>query len=142
MINLNESILIQIVNFLVLVWLLNMVVFRPIRRILAERKDKVKSMEAAIDKSAGEVASKQSTYAESIKEARLEGVKKKDAQIQVATDEEKQIVEQINQKAAANLAEIRERVSKEAETARASLLNQVDEFAREIGQKILGRAVS
>jgi F-type H+-transporting ATPase subunit b len=142
MINLNESILIQIVNFLVLVWLLNMVVFRPIRRILAERKDKVKSMEAAIDKSVGEVASKQSTYAESIKEARLEGVKKKDAQIQVATDEEKQIVEQINQKAAANLAEIRERVSKEAETARASLLNQVDEFAREIGQKILGRAVS
>jgi F-type H+-transporting ATPase subunit b len=141
MINLNESILIQIVNFLVLVFLLNMVLYKPIRRMLAERKEKFRGMEAAIDKSVGEVSAKESTYSEGIKEARLLGVKQKEACIQAATDEEKQIIQKINDKAAANLAEIRVRVSKEAETARATLLKQVDEFAKEIGQKILGRAV-
>lgn len=141
MINLNESLLIQIVNFLVLIWLLNMVLYKPIRRILAERREKIDGMEQNIDQAVDQVAEKESTYAEGIKEARLAGVKEKDTLIQQATDEEKQIVQQINDKAAANLAEIRERVSKEAETARNVLLKQVDGFASEIGQKILGRAV-
>lgn len=141
MINLNASIVIQIINFLVLVWLMNMVVYKPIRRILAERREKIGDLEQNIEKSVDEVASKERFYAEGIKEARLHGVKEKDAQIQEATGEEKQIIQQINEKAAANLAEIRERVSKETETARETLLKQVDGFASDIGQKILGRAV-
>lgn len=141
MINLNESIIFQIVNFLVLIWLLNMVLYKPIRRILAERREKIGDLEQNIEKAADEVASKESFYAEGVKEARLEAVKEKDALVQEATEEEKQIIQQINEKAAANLAEIRERVSSETETAREALLKQVDGFASDIGQKILGRAV-
>ncbi|MFZ7125304.1 MAG: ATP synthase F0 subunit B [Desulfobacterales bacterium] len=141
MINLNESVLIQIVNFLVLIWLLNMVLYKPIRRILAERREKISGLEQNIDKAMGDVETKEKTYSEGIREARLNGVKEKEALIQEATSEEKQIIQQINEKAAANLAEVRERVAKEAETARGILLKQVDGFASEIGQKILGRAV-
>jgi F-type H+-transporting ATPase subunit b len=141
MINVNESILIQIVNFLVLIWLLNMVLYRPIRRILAERKEKFAGMEEGIERAVDDVAAKENTYADGIKEARLQGAKEKDALIQEATTEEKQIIQQINEKAAENLAEIRQRVSNEAEAARDVLLKNVDEFASDIGQKILGRAV-
>jgi F-type H+-transporting ATPase subunit b len=141
MINVNESILIQIVNFLVLIWLLNMVLYRPIRRILAERKEKFAGMEEGIERAVDDVAAKENTYADGIKEARLQGAKEKDALIQEATTEEKQIIQQINEKAAENLAEIRQRVSNEAQAARDSLLKNVDEFASDIGQKILGRAV-
>lgn len=141
MINVNASIVIQIINFLVLIWLMNMVLYKPIRRILADRRKKIGDLEQNIEKSVDEVASKESFYAEGIKEARLEAAKEKDALVQEATDEEKQIIQQINEKAAANLAEIRERVSNETETARTALLKQVDGFASDIGQKILGRAV-
>ena len=37
MINIDGSLFIQIANFLVLIWILNIVVYRPIRKILIER---------------------------------------------------------------------------------------------------------
>ena len=64
----------------------------------------------------------------------------KDALMQTATDEEKMIIEKINQKAQADLAEVREKVAKDAESVRASLQEELDDIAIAISHKILGRA--
>ena len=56
-------------------------------------------------------------------------------------EEEKQIIADVNTKAQAELAEIRKKIVKDAETASASLQEKVDEFANDICQKILGRKV-
>jgi F-type H+-transporting ATPase subunit b len=58
-----------------------------------------------------------------------------------AAEEEKEIIEQINKKAQANLAEVREKVAKDAQNVRASLYKEIDTFANAISEKILGRAV-
>jgi F-type H+-transporting ATPase subunit b len=50
-------------------------------------------------------------------------------------------VEQINQKAQANLAEVRDKIEKDAQNVRASLNKEIDTFANAISEKILGRAV-
>ena len=48
---------------------------------------------------------------------------------------------EINAKAQASLAEIREKIAKDSAAVQASLEKQIDDFAKAIGQKILGRAV-
>ena len=50
-------------------------------------------------------------------------------------------IEEINQKAQENLAEVRVKIAKDTEVVRISLQQEVDEFANAIGKKILGRTV-
>ena len=63
------------------------------------------------------------------------------ALLQQAADEEKSIIADINRKAQAGLTQVREQIKKDAEVARKSLQSEIDDFANQISQKILGRAV-
>jgi F0F1-type ATP synthase membrane subunit b/b' len=47
----------------------------------------------------------------------------------------------VNAKAQAELGDIRKKISREAQTAKAALQTKVDEFASDICRKILGRTV-
>jgi F-type H+-transporting ATPase subunit b len=135
------SIIIQIVNFLFAIWVLNVLLYKPIRKILTQRKEKVSGLELAIETSNNDVREKDDAFAAGIKEARTRGFKEKDALLQQAADEEKSILDDINRKAQAELTEIRDQIKKDAEVARESLQAQIGDFANQISQKILGRAV-
>ena len=65
----------------------------------------------------------------------------KEALIQAAADEEKKIIADINSRALANLAEVREKMAKDVKTVRESLEKEIDSFAGAISEKILGRAI-
>lgn len=142
MIKVDGSLFIQIVNFLFLIWIMNVVLYKPIRNVLIRRKEKMGGLEQNIASAVNDAKEKEESFANGIKEARSRGMKKKDALIQEATQEEKRIVEEINKKAQANMTEIREKISKEAEGVQASLQKEIDSFAQAIGEKILGRAIS
>ena len=135
------SIIIQIINFLFAIWVLNVLLYKPIRKILTQRKEKVSGLELAIETSNNDVREKDDAFAAGIKEARTKGFKEKDALLQQAADEEKSILDDINRKAQAELTEIRNQIKKDAEVARESLQAQIGDFANQISQKILGRAV-
>jgi len=141
MISVDSSLFIQIGNFLLLIWVLNLILYRPIRRILLERKEKVAGLEKSIDAFSKDAAEKDSRYQEGIRSARSLGMKEKETLVYSAEAEEKAIIARISEKAQADLAKMKETVAKEAEAVRKELLLQVDTFANEIGKKILGRAV-
>jgi F-type H+-transporting ATPase subunit b len=135
------SVLIQIANFVFTIWVLNLLLYKPIRKILKQRKEKVDGLELSIETSAEDAREKDEAFVAGVKEARSRGVGKKNALVQEAADEEKSIIADINQKAQAELLEIRGKIKKEAEIARDSLQKEVDSFADQISEKILGRAV-
>lgn len=137
----DASVFIQIVNFLVLIWILNLILYRPIRKILIERKQKVDGIENAIDSIRKDREDRDKAYSDGIKEARKKGLEEKNELIKTAAEEEKRIIEKINQKALADLQEVKEKVKKDTEQVRGSLLKEIDVFANEIGNKILGRAI-
>lgn len=132
---------IQIANFLFLIWVLNLILYRPIRKVLLQRKDKITGLEQSIRAASDDVLDKEAAYASGIKEARAKGMQAKEELLSAAADEERQIIEKINEKAQAELARVREKVAREADDARASLMQEIDGFAAAIGQKILGRAI-
>ena len=135
------SLLIQIVNFLFLVFALNIILFKPVRTIIAERKTKVSALEQSIEGAEQDALDKDAAYQSGIKDARLKGLKAKDILVQEAKDEERRIIEEINAKAQAELVEVRGKIASEARSVSASLEAELDTFADAIGQKILGRAL-
>jgi F-type H+-transporting ATPase subunit b len=135
------SIIIQIVNFLFTIWVLNVLLYKPIRKILSQRKEKVDGLELRIETSNNDVREKDEAFAAGIKNARTKGFQEKNTLLQQAADEEKSIIADINRKAQAELKQIREQIKNDAEVARESLQSEIDGFANQISQKILGRAV-
>ena len=136
------SVGIQIVNFLFLIFALNLLLFRPIRKILQERREKVKGMESAIDTAGKSVQEKNAAFDKALRDARAKGLKEKEALVKQAEEEERRQIESINSKAQAELEELRRKISTDAERVRQVLQPQIGAFANEITQKILGRAVS
>ena len=136
------SFLIQIANFILLIIILNLVLYKPIRNVLVQRKEKVQGLEQSIQSSHQDVQEKEGAWNHGIREARSKGLTQKDALIQEALDQEKKIVDEINQKAQADLAKVRGKIEEDIEGVRAALIKEVDGFAGAISQKILGRAVS
>ena len=134
------STFIQLINFLVLLWILNLVFFKPIRKVLIQRKEKITGLEDGVEKLAKEVVEKDNAFENGLKEARVKGLKEKETFIEEASGEEKEIIEKINKKAQAKLAEIKKQVAEETEKARVELEKDIENYARGIGEKILGRA--
>lgn len=141
MVNLDGSILLQIANFVLLVWILNMVLYKPIRKILKERADKVAGSQSQIDGALQQVQAKEDAYAEGLRQARVSGQKEKEALMQTAAEEEKAIIDAINESAQLELKAAKEKIAQEMGAVKLSLEVEIDAFADAIGKKILGRAV-
>jgi F-type H+-transporting ATPase subunit b len=134
------SLLYQMINFLVLLFVLNLVLYKPIRNVLLERKAKIEGMQIGAEKAANDLVAGEDAYKDGLKQARSKGLKEKEILLEEASKEEKEIIDRINKKAQANLADIKKQVADETEQARKALEAQVDMFAKAIGEKILGRA--
>lgn len=141
MVNLDGTLFIQIVNFLFLIWALNLVLYKPIRRILSERNEKITGLETVIDSSETKAVEKDLALKSGIKKAREIGLKEKQALENEAREEETRIIEKINEKARKDIAEIRDKIAADADLARQALLKEVEGFAEDISRRILGRAV-
>lgn len=135
------TLFVQMANFLLIVWVLNIILFRPIRNILIQRKEKIVNLEQNIETSDKGAKEKNEAFDSGIREARTKGLNEKNALLNEAAGQEREIIDKINQKAQADLAEVREKIAKDAEAVRASLQKEIDTFASAIGEKILGRAV-
>ena len=134
------SLVYQMINFLVLLFVLNLVLYKPIRNVLLERKAKIEGMQNGAQKAAKDLVAGEDAYKDGLKQARSEGLKEKETFIEEASKEEKEIIDTINKKAQATLAEIKKQVADETEQARKALEGEVEAYAKAIGEKILGRA--
>ena len=141
MISIDWSVLIQIVNFLFLIWILNLVLYKPIRNIIIRRKEKFSGLQADIETAETKASLQEQAFATGIKEARARGLKQKETLLQAASDEETELIGKINEKAQAELVRMREQFAREADDAREMLMKEVEQFAGSISEKILGRAV-
>ncbi len=134
------SLVYQMINFLILLFVLNLLLYKPIRKVLLERRAKVQGLENGVEKASADLASQEESYKSGLRQARSEGVKKKESFVEEASKQEREIIEQINKKAQANLVQIKQQVANETEQARKALESEVEVFAKAIGEKILGRA--
>jgi F-type H+-transporting ATPase subunit b len=98
MIKVDGSLFIQIVNFLFLIWIMNVILYKPIRNVLIRRKEKMGGLEQNIATAVNDAKEKENAFVNGIKEARSRGMKKKDALIQEATQEEKRLLKKLTKR--------------------------------------------
>lgn len=143
MISIDPTLLvISIINFLVIIFALNLILYRPIRQILLKRKEMFDGLGRDIKTSLADAEEKDLAYGAGLKDARSQGLKEKETFLQSASEEEKRIIGEINRKNQENIAGVQAKIAEDTETAKASLLKEVDVFAESISRKILGRGVS
>jgi F-type H+-transporting ATPase subunit b len=139
LISIDGSLFIQIGNFLLIIFLLNQFLYKPIRGILAKRKTTITGTESSIASLTQTAQEKDLAYINGIKKARADGIKQKEVMLKAVAVQEKAITEEISRKVQDELARSREKIQSDKEAIRSALLKDVDQFANLIGKKILGR---
>ena len=141
MIELNLAFFVQLINFGILVLVLNIFLYKPIRKVLAERRQVV---DGARDKAASvdqEVQEKMSQYEARLHDAKAEATSRRAESLKQAQAEETAVLEKARAEATTSLGTIRDRVAKEAADARALLKQQAELLSIDISEKILGRSL-
>lgn len=141
MIELNLAFFVQVLNFGILVLILNLFLYKPIRKVLAERRqviDSAREKAAAVDL---EVQDKMARYEARLHDAKSEASARRAEAIKQAQAEESALLEKARKEAADSLGGIRAKVAKEAAEARTLLAGQAEVISADICEKILGRSL-
>jgi F-type H+-transporting ATPase subunit b len=141
MITIDITMLIHIFNTLILIVVLNAVLYRPVRTILAERKQKIAELNNEIETFHSNARQRAEEFDEKFREARRKAKEEFDSarsEAQAVGAEKLQHIREEAEKAKADqLAQVASGVA----AAESDLKGQVEGFAGEMAAKILGRAV-
>jgi F-type H+-transporting ATPase subunit b len=141
MVNIDNSLFIQIFNFLILLWILNLILYKPIRKILAERKQRIEGYLKDIKELGKQIDEEQEEITRLSNEARRMGFERKEALKQQGRKEEERILSELSAQMETKIGEMKEQIATDVAEARKTLKGQLDAFARELAVKILGRQV-
>lgn len=141
MITIDITMPIQILNIIILIFLMNAVLYRPVRSILAEREKKVADMDKEIGNFNKNAKLRLEEFDHKMNEARVKAkaeLEKVRGETQSAENEKLALVRKEAETAkAAQLATIKS----EFASAQQTLKGQINGFAAEMAGKILGRAL-
>jgi len=136
------SVFIQVINFLLIIIILNYFLFRPIRGIIQERKEKMQGFENDIEQISGQADERGQEIESRLVDIRREGFDRKESVKGQGLDDEKRIIAQANDQADAAMKEIVAQITDEVGAAREALRADLEVFSRELAQKVLGRSLS
>ena len=132
---------IQIANFLVLLFILNIILYRPVRKILGKRKDEMDSFQEMI----GDFQDKSGRYVKELEGSRIEarnsGFKEKEVLKDQGLEEEKDIVQEASSSSEEKIGKAREEIEERLADVRQSLQAEVEGFSQELAEKMLGRSI-
>ncbi len=141
MITVDITMPIHILNILFLIVVLNAVLYRPVRRILAERKQKISDLNTDVDTFNKNAKLRAEQFDQKFRDARRKAKAEFDAarnEAQAAGTEKLQQIKSESDKAkAAQLGT----VASEVKAAEQALKAQVESFATDMAGKVLGRAL-
>lgn len=137
MLEFNKWFFVLAINFILLIFILNSILFKPILKVFKEREDTVKgALDAAKELSAKreeaiaqlnrELAESRTKAKETFEALKAEGINK-----------QKEIVASAEAEAAQMLEKARAEIRAEAEKARKALRAEVDKFSDEIVRKLV-----
>lgn len=141
MIEINWTIALQFVNFLVLMGLLHVLLFRPVRALLAERKATIDGGHGRARELKEQIEAKMARYQEQLQLAKQQGNEEKAALRSAAAKEEAEILGAAHEVATDRLKSIRERVAGEADKARSALQAEANGLAAQVATRVLGRGL-
>jgi F-type H+-transporting ATPase subunit b len=134
------TIFLHIALILLMIWVLNRTLFRPINRVLEERERKGGSRTGEAQSIMSQVDTKVSQYETALREARSEGYRQMESYRASALATRQEKVNAVKEEVAAQIAQEKGELHSQADAARATLGNDAKKIAENITAAILKNA--
>jgi F-type H+-transporting ATPase subunit b len=140
-ISLDYTILVQMVNFIALMFILNILLYKPILKIIEKRKRQMDESESEIKRMNQTVEQKMAEYEEKVRLAKAEALEQKNAIVKEGSDAAKGIIDAVRGEIPGMMEQFHARINQEVEQARAILHSQSRKISLDIAEKVLGRSI-
>lgn len=133
------TLFIHIAIILLMVFVLNRILFRPINRVLKERESHTLGRLGEAKDILRRVEFGLSNYERSMREARAESYRLLEAEQAKATEARQRRVGQVRNEVKAQVGEQKRQLQSQMEEARSNLLNEARQMAGSVSRQVLGR---
>lgn len=141
MIDINITLVVQMINFLVLMVILHFFLYKPMKRLFDERESRIKGALAEAQSIKGRADGLLSGYDEALKHAKVEAHNIFALLSLEGSQEQKRAEENARVKATATMESAVAQVSADTAKAREILRNEVSKISGGIVSKLLGRSI-
>ena len=135
------TIFVQMFLFVVLIFSLNFLLYKPILSVIDRRKKQLDESENEIRLFNESVEKRVAEYEEKLKQAKLKASEQKKEIIQEGANQAKNIVDAVRNEIPAIAREFQQKMDKEVQKAKSILDGRSNDLSLEIARKILGRPV-
>ncbi len=142
LISINATMVVQIIIFLVLVWLLNRIMIKPLRLIMAERKEHLKRIENDIVKARQDHQDLEEEIRQQEAEARREGLQIRQDLEKDGFDAAAEIIAQAREQIAAQRTATMAEVEQSMQKMRAEMEAETEKLATRIMEIVLNRRLT
>ena len=136
------TLFLHIIIILLMVFILNATLFKPINRILEERERRTRGRSGEAQDILQRVEEKVIQYERTLREARAEGYRLMEQERDTAMNERQGRLNTVRDEVNHSVAEEKEAIHGQVEEARATLEQEARRLAAEIGSQILHRPIS
>ena len=141
MVSLDYSLGIQIVNFILLIFILNRLLYKPLLGMIDKRKQQFAESEAEIKRLQKTVEQKMAAYEEKLRQAKATAIEQKNEIIRQGSEESKTIIGAVRAEIPGRMEQFQIRMEREIDEAKRTLTGQSQKLSIEIAEKVLGRSL-
>lgn len=141
MVSLDSTILIQMINFLILIFILNMLLYKPILGIMDKRKKRFQDTEDEIKSINLTIEERMAAYEEKVRLAKMDALNQKNDILKEGSDQAKTIIDAARGEIPAMMEEFHGKMNREVTDARRILTDQSRKISVDIAEKLLGRSI-
>jgi len=140
-ISIDYTLLIQMGNFLLLMLILNLLLYKPILGIIDKRKKQMQDTEEEIKRLNQSVEERMAAYEEKLRQAKIDAVEKKQEIMKEGAERAKSIIDAAKDEIPGMMEKFHGEMNREVDEARRTLTNQSKKISVEIAEKLLGRSL-
>jgi len=135
------TLILHVIVILVMVYVLNVTLLKPINRILQARERRTSGRLSEAQGILSDVSTKLSEYERTLRQARTEAYAFTEAERGVAMQERQKRLNEVRQQLSESLAREKTLIQGQADEARAALEAESRRLAQEIGSRVLSRPI-
>jgi F-type H+-transporting ATPase subunit b len=140
-VSIDYTVILQIINFLLLIFILNLLLYKPILGIIEKRQKQFDDSQEEIKRLNDDAEKKMLEYEEKSRQAKLAAMDLKTQAMAEGTEKAKGIIDAVRGEIPKIIEGFNEKLGKEVEEARKILTGQSQKISKEIAEKVLGRSV-
>ena len=137
MLDLNITMLFQLANFLITLFVLNLLLIRPIRKIIRDRKALMDNLSGEAEAFETKAKDRLENYEAELTKARQDATAARESGRLAGQKEQQALVEAAQKEAQGILGEARKKLNAEAESSLAELRSQIGKLSQQLATRVL-----